>query len=215
MPEGAEKFSMRARNSLSVQVIEPLTRYKIDYDHDGLMLDLTWTAAGPCHELKTGDPGQLATAKFHMEQPGRMTGTARRHGEEWRIDCHSMRDTSFGARDYELLSFGGYFWGIGDGGSFHALCMNEGTGWTREAKCIGGYIMRDGEMASMVSGRRSVLEYGRFGPAKVPFRRHRHAWPHDDGHRHNRSRPDLHRLYRSLRGLVARRMGLERRDLLG
>ena len=160
---------MTARNSLSVKVIEPLTRYKIDYDRDGLMLDLTWQAAGPYHELNTGDAGQQATAKFHIEQPGRMTGLARRHGTEWRIDCHSMRDTSYGARDYESLAFGGYFWGIGDAGSFHALCMNDGTGWTREAKCIGGYIMQDGEMASLVSGRRTVLDYGQFGPAKVRF----------------------------------------------
>jgi hypothetical protein len=45
LPQGAEKFRMTARNSLCVAVIEPLTRYKIDYDRDGLMLDLTWTMA--------------------------------------------------------------------------------------------------------------------------------------------------------------------------
>ncbi len=165
LPPGQEKFAMRARNSLAVRVIEPLTRYKIDYDKDGFALDLEWTAVGPCHELKTGDAGQRATAKFHIEQPGRMTGTIRRHGEEFAVDCWSMRDTSYGARDYESLARGGYFWGIGAGGSFHALCMGAG----REARAIGGYIMRDGQMASLVSGRREVLEWGRLGPARVRF----------------------------------------------
>lgn len=169
MPAGAQKFDMRARNSLAVKVLEPQTRYKIDYDCDGLMLDLEWHAAGPCHELITGDPGQQATAKFHIEQPGHMTGTARCHGEDLRIDCHSMRDTSCGERDYESLAFGSYFWGIADGSSFHALCMNSGPGWSREANCIGGYIMQQGEMASLVSGKRTVLEYGQLGPAKVRF----------------------------------------------
>jgi hypothetical protein len=165
LPPGQHKFSMQARNSLKVEVLEPTARYKIDYARDGLVLDLEWTAVGPMHELKTGDAGQQATAKFHIEQPGRMQGTIARHGEIWAVDCWSMRDTSYGARDYESLARGGYFWGIGDHGSFHALCMGAGP----EAQAIGGYLMRDGEMASLVSGRREVLEWSKLGPAKVRF----------------------------------------------
>jgi hypothetical protein len=165
LPPGQEKFRMRARNSLAVEVLEPLTRYKIDYAKDGFELELEWTAAGPCHELRTGDAGQQATAKFHIEQPGRMRGTIARHGEVWTVDCHSMRDTSYGVRDYESLARGGYFWGIAEGSSFHALCMGAGP----EAGAIGGYIMQDGKMASLVSGRREVLDWGKLGPARVRF----------------------------------------------
>src|SRR5262245_4688523 len=43
-PTGAEKFSMTARNSLSVRVLEPLQRYKIDYNLDGFEMDLVWEA---------------------------------------------------------------------------------------------------------------------------------------------------------------------------
>lgn len=166
MPEGVRgKFDMQARNSLSCKVIEPLSRYKIDYDKDGFTLDLTWQAIGPMHELKTGNAGQAATAKFHIEQPGRMTGTISRHGETWAVDCFSMRDTSYGRREYESLASGGYFWGIADGSAFHAIAMGEG----REARAIGGFIWKDGEMASLVSGKREVLEYGEFGPSKMVF----------------------------------------------
>jgi hypothetical protein len=165
MPEGAEKFDMTARNSLSCKMIEPLQRYEIGYDRNGFQMDLTWEALGPCHELKTGNSGQQATAKFHIEQPGRMTGMIRRHGEEFPVDCFSMRDTSYGAREYESLAVGGYFWGIAADSSFHALCMGHG----RLADCIGGYIMKDGEMASLVSGRREVLEWGEHAPARVMF----------------------------------------------
>jgi hypothetical protein len=169
LPPGQDKFAMQARNSLSVRVIEPLTRYKIDYGKDGFELDLEWTALGPMHELRTGDAGQQATAKFHIEQPGRMKGTIRRHGESFAVDGFSMRDTSYGARDYESLATGGYFWGIAGESSFHALCMDVAGSGGREANCIGGYIMKDGEMASLVSGRRRVLEFGQFGPARVQF----------------------------------------------
>lgn len=168
LPPVNGKFDMQARNSLSVKVIEPLQRYKLDYAKDGFELDLEWTAGGPPHELKTGDAGQQATAKFHIEQPGKMKGIIRRHGQEWTVDCYSMRDTSFGKRDYESLATGGYFWGIAENSSFHALCMDV-PGNVREAACIGGYIMKDGQMASMASGKRTVLEYGQFGPSKVLF----------------------------------------------
>lgn len=164
-PAGAEKFAMQARNSLTVNVLEPLTRYAIAYAKDGFELDLEWTAIGPMHELKTGDAGQQATAKFHIEQPGTMRGTIRRHGEEFAVNCYSMRDTSYGARDYESLARGGYFWGIAENSSFHALCMGAG----REASAIGGYIMQDGEMASLASGKREVLEWGKLGPSRVAF----------------------------------------------
>ena len=169
LPEVQGKFDMQARNSLKVKMLEPLTRYKIDYDKEGFEMDLTWHAVGPCHHLVTGDAGQTATAGFHIEQPGRMTGTVRRHGEVYAIDCWSMRDTSYGAREYESLASGGYFWGIGELGSFHAICMSPGDGLGREANCIGGYIHRNGELASLVSGKRTVLEFGRFGPSKALF----------------------------------------------
>ena len=163
------KFDMTARNSLTVKMLEPLKRYKIDYDKEGFVLDLTWEAVGPCHQLITGDAGQTATAGFHIEQPGRMTGVVRRHGEEFAIDSFSMRDTSYGAREYESLASGGYFWGIAEGSSFHALSMTSGDGLGREANCIGGYIYRNGELASLASGKRTVLEFGQFGPSKVLF----------------------------------------------
>jgi hypothetical protein len=163
MPKGVEKFDMTARNSLSVRVVEPTHRYKIDYDKEGIQYDLEWESVGPMHELHTGDPGQQATAKFHIEQPGRMRGTIRRHGEEFKVDCFSMRDTSFGAREYESLASGGYFWGIAQDSAFHAIAMGGG----REAKSIGGFIWKDGELSSLESGRREVLEWGEFGPSRV------------------------------------------------
>ncbi|MBW8784036.1 MAG: hypothetical protein JF593_05265 [Novosphingobium sp.] len=165
MPAGAEKFAMTARNSLSVHVLEPLARYKIDYDHEGFALDLEWTAIAPLHELKTGDAGQQATARFHIEQPGRMSGRIARDGEIWPVDCWSMRDTSYGARDYESLASGGYFWGIAEASAFHAIAMGAGA----EQRVIGGFLWRDGTMASLAEGSRTITEFGRYGPRTARF----------------------------------------------
>lgn len=163
LPAGARKFAMTANNSLSVQVLEPLERYAITYDNEDFALDLVWQAIGPVHELKSTDPGQQATQKFHMEQPGRMTGSLRRDGVTLAVDCYSMRDTSYGPRSYAATASGGYCWGIAADSAFHAIAKGEG----REQRVIGGFIWRDGELASLASGCRRVEEYTRYGPKRV------------------------------------------------
>jgi hypothetical protein len=165
MPPGQQKFDMKSLNSLQVKVLEPLKRYSIHYDLDGFQMDLLWDAIGPMHQLTTGNAGQTATSKFHIEQPGRMKGMVRRDGVEYPIDCFSMRDTSFGAREYASLASGGYFWGIAANSAFHAIAMGEG----REQRVIGGFIWKDGELSSLASGTRRVLEFGRYGPSEVTF----------------------------------------------
>jgi len=165
LPAGSKKFDMTANNSLSVKVLEPLARYSIRYDADDFALDLEWQAIAPMHELKSSDPGQKATAKFHMEQAGKMTGIIRRDGKEFVVDCFSMRDTSYGPRDYASTTSGGYFWGIAANSAFHAIAKGEGSTQT----VIGGFIWNDGELASLVSGTRKIVEFGHYGPKQVIF----------------------------------------------
>jgi hypothetical protein len=165
MPADAEKFDLTALNSLSVKVLEPLTRYAIRYDNEGLEIDLVWEAIGPVHELSTGDPGQQAAARFHLEQPGRMRGMISRDGERFTIDCYSMRDASAGPREYQSLRSGGYFWGVAADSAFHAIAMGEGP----VQQVIGGFIWKDGELASLAAGIRRVVEHGPHGPRQVSF----------------------------------------------
>ena len=165
IPEGAKKFDMRANNSLTVKVLEPLSRYAITYDNEDYKLDLQWNAIAPMHVLKSKETGQQAAQKFHMEQPGRMTGTMELNGQTHAINCYSMRDTSYGPRVYASASTGGYFWGIAETSAFHAIAKGEG----RQQNVIGGFLWKDGELASLVSGTRTVDEYGKLGPKRVNF----------------------------------------------
>ncbi len=165
IPEGAEKFNMTANNSLSVKVLEPLERYSISYDNEDFKLDLEWRAIAPMHVLKSKDPGQKWAQKFHMEQVGRLTGTLCRDGQEHNINCFSMRDTSYGPRVYNTSSLGGYFWGVADDSAFHAIAKGDGA----EQDVIGGFLWRDGQLASLESGVRRVEEYGQYGPKRVIF----------------------------------------------
>jgi hypothetical protein len=164
-PGDAKKFDLKARNSLSVRVLEPLRRYKIDYDRAGFALDLVWEAIGPLHRMETGDPDQAKTAAFHAEQPGRMKGRIRRHGEELAVDCWSMRDCSSGPYDTETWPTGGYFWGIGPSGAFLTMCI----GRLPELRTMGGFLLRDGQISTLAEGTRRVEEYGEFGPKRLTF----------------------------------------------
>jgi hypothetical protein len=164
-PAGSQKFDMTANNSLQVQVLDPLRRYAIAYSNEDFELDLEWRAIAPVHELVSNDPGQKATQKFHLEQAGRMVGTIRRDGETFPVDCYSMRDTSYGPRNYTSTASGGYFWGIAADSAFHAIAKGEGS----EQTVIGGFIWKDGELASLVSGTRRVETFGRYGPSRVLF----------------------------------------------
>jgi hypothetical protein len=165
IPPGAQKFDMTAYNSLSVKVLEPLTRYAIRYDNDGLQMDLVWEAIGPMHEMISGRAAQEKTAKFHIEQPGRMKGLIRLGDREVPIDCFSMRDASSGPRQYEKIASGSYFWGIAADSCFHAIAIGEGAA----RRLMGGFIWKDGKMSTLASGTRTALEYGTYGPKRVVF----------------------------------------------
>lgn len=162
-PPGAEKFNMRAPNSLAVKVLEPAARYAIHYDNDDFVVDLEWSAIGPIHQLKSKSAAQQAAHQYHMEQPGRMTGTISLDGKAHAVNCYSMRDTSFGTRIYDKSSAGGYFWGIAEHSAFHAIA--KGTGPRQDV--VGGFLWKDNLLGSLVAGTRNVEEYSRFGPRRV------------------------------------------------
>lgn len=163
LPPGAKKYDMQAYNSLSCKLIEPLKKYVIRYDYEDFRFDFEWSATGPVHELQSGDSAARAAQKFHIEQPGKLTGSLWRDGVHYEVDCFSMRDASYGSRDYSSMTSGGYFWGIAENSAFHAIAKGDG----REQQVIGGFIWKDGELASLAGGVRTIEEYSAYGPKRV------------------------------------------------
>jgi hypothetical protein len=160
MPAGAEKFRFTADNSLSVEVVEPLTTYRLGYDANGFALNLEWTAISEPHdfpgiEVRAG--GESPINRLHIEQCGRMRGQIEHQGQTLDVDCFSMRDTSFGHRSFDAMATGSYFWAIASPDSaFHAVTVGEGD----EQRVVGGFLMRDGEMATLADGTRRVTQRG-------------------------------------------------------
>jgi hypothetical protein len=169
MPPGAEKFDFTAPNSLSVKVVEPLTKYRIGYDANGFKADLEWTAISEPHHflgMEIEATGASAENRLHLEQCGRMKGRIAHLGEVYDIDCYSLRDTSYGVRQLDSSGRGSYFWAIqSPDTAFHAMTM----GGDDEQKVVGGFLTRDGKMSTLARGVRRVIRDGRYTPAEFRF----------------------------------------------
>ena len=172
LPEGQfgvdyDKYDFTAPFSFRLKMLEPLKRYRLGYDRNGFRLDLEFEAIAPPHAIapSTGH-GMDGAFKMHFEQPGRIRGTVELDGERYDIDCFSIRDGSHGRRNLEGVTPGGYCWSTADEKSgFHALSLDKND--CRDTPIIGGYILRDGVIASITEGTRRVVERTGPRPSKV------------------------------------------------
>lgn len=137
--------------------VEPGMRFEIGYDDGGeLALDLTFAGVAPAHYLGAA----------HLDQPGRVQGTVRLRGEEIAVDCLAVRDRTWSRRsDLEVdvgggMHSGGYSYGaVSPTEAFQAITAATGAGQAgTEYRVLGGYLLRDGELADLVSGTRRVVE---------------------------------------------------------
>jgi hypothetical protein len=91
----------------------------------------------------------------HFDQPGRVTGRLDLHGTKFEVDCYAIRDRSWGPRADKGGLRAGYSSGTASpANAFHAIsAVQDGPG-----TIVAGYLLRDGELTSIQSGTRQVLE---------------------------------------------------------
>lgn len=166
-PEGRygvdyDKYDYRTPWGMQARLVEPLRRYALNYERPGFDLSLEFEAVAPAHEIgRKTEHGLTNAYSFHFEQPGRITGQFRVEGETYAVDTFSIRDGSHGPRFLEVMTPNGYTWSTASAQSgFHILAPNAEGG--RDSAVVGGYILRDGEISTIVEGNRRVLE--RNGP---------------------------------------------------
>lgn len=148
-------------SGLRYRTVEPGLRFELGYrDGAELEIDLAFEALTPAHYL----------GKAHLDQHGRVQGTLRLRGEEIAVDCLAVRDRTWSRRsDLEVnvgggSHRGGYSHGAaGPGEAFQSISAMSGD----EDVVRGGYLLRDGELESVVRGTRRVLERS---PAGHPVR---------------------------------------------
>lgn len=158
IPKPAQKFDFAAENSLRVTILEPQTRYALTYAFGGLEFELEWQATTPIHTAPQRD-----ATNFHAEQAGRMLGWLKIEGRKIPVDCASLRDISYGVRDYAKVYPGAYCWGSTGLNVFQTLSM----GTDKEQKILTGFLQKDGETAKLTEGVRRIDAYGRYGAKRM------------------------------------------------
>ena len=152
LPEGADLTDIELPTGVSIKVLEPTRSYRLGVD-DGerLKLDLRFDGIMPPRPLRKGV--SLYGGTNHYDQFGRVTGEIVLHGERIAIDCLAIRDRSWGPRAEHRPKKSAYVTGIAsERDAFMAI-----TRWAGEVEEIAyGFMIRDGEIAGLVSGRRQV-----------------------------------------------------------
>lgn len=142
---------LRLASGLHLECLRPLSRYRIRHRTEQLSLDLVFEAMMPPNPVAPEEsPGMFAG---HLEQPGRVTGELAFADRRLAIDCHSIRDRSWGPREMpETLRLGNAH-GTAEDFAFFSYINPTPDGSER---ITSGYLLRDGVAAKIVSGLRQT-----------------------------------------------------------
>lgn len=171
LPAGAQMYDFTLENGLTVACKEPLSSYRIEYHNDGCDLELDWNAIMAVHP--SGLPQQGAVwGAGRYEQAGRAVGTLRVDDGDYEIDWWSCRDHSWGSRKWTNQPRTHFPWAIASPRSafqvlgFSPLESADDPVAGVTDNVVTGWYIRDGEVATLVSGERTVER----GPDGRPLR---------------------------------------------
>ena len=159
LPEGSDLTDIQLPTGTSIKRLQPLQSYKLgNHDEGRLHLDLTFDAVMEPRALRRS--GSVFKAATHFDQFGRVTGEIVVNGERIAIDSLSMRDRSWGPRAEHRPTKNAYVTGMASPrDAFLAV-----TRWENgEERVAYGFMIRDGEIADLVSGTRRVERCPRNG----------------------------------------------------
>lgn len=165
----ADMFEFQTPTGMSVSLREPLQAYELRHEAPDCSLDLLWEGAAPAHDVSFGQAPTASGAEdfgaVHYEQFGHVTGTIDVRGERIDVDCHHIRDRSWGVRRPFLPKMRGGLdmcW-INDELAFSTTCVTpEADDFAEGATdpLAYGMMMRDGVLSTPTSGSRRVVERG-------------------------------------------------------
>lgn len=152
LPRDQDLSDIRLPTGVSIKALEPTMAYELGYeDGERCQMSLRFDGIMPPHPLrKAGSPFGGAS---HFDQFGRVTGEVRLGERTIAIDCLATRDRSWGPRPEHRPKKSAYVTGIAsERDGFLAV-----TRWNGDVEEIAyGFMIRDGETADLVSGRRHV-----------------------------------------------------------
>jgi hypothetical protein len=152
LPRDQDLSDIKLPTGVSIKAVEPTMGYELGIaDGDICQAKLHFQGIMPPRPLRSS--GSPFGDSNHFDQFGRVTGTIKLGARTVSIDCLGMRDRSWGPRPEHRPKKSAYVTGIAtERDGFLAV-----TKWHEGIEEIAyGFMIRDGETASLVSGRRHV-----------------------------------------------------------
>jgi hypothetical protein len=144
-------LDLRLARGLRIECLESLQRYRIRHASDAVELDVVFEASMAAHPVAPEEsPGMF---QGHLEQPGRVRGTLRFDGQSHEIDCHSVRDRSWGPRVARSNLRIGNAHGTAEGFGFFVYVNPDAEGIEHITT---GYLLANGVAARITSGLRQT-----------------------------------------------------------
>lgn len=149
LPEERDLRRFTFPSGVSVEMLEPLTRYRLRFTHDDMVdLDLQFTAIMEPW-VSVAEHGEVRRP-YHFDQFGRVTGSLLLHGEALSVDCLAIRDRTWAVRSERWKHGGGF------GYTSAAAVTGESFLFVGDAESASGFVVLDGHRSALVSGGRRV-----------------------------------------------------------
>ena len=130
--------------------------YRIEFERPTVRLQLEFEATTPPD--RTEQHGSAELYAGHLDQPGQYRGHIELDGARIAIDCHGIRDRSWGPRVIGDDIRMGYCHGESAAQSFLAFSKPEED--AGHELVIKGFLSRDGDRVPLARGRRHVTLHG-------------------------------------------------------
>jgi hypothetical protein len=157
LPLPADLRNMRLLGGFAYRCITPLETYEVHYD-DGVELRIDLRYDGVHLPVGRGPDG-TTTSYF---QPCQVTGSIGLNGDEVEVDCFELRASAWGVRpDYRPVPRPDDLTkAVGHADTYAAsrdtTFFMGSAGDLKTTSCHSGFFMRDGEIARLVEGQRTV-----------------------------------------------------------
>lgn len=141
---------------VSVEMLEPLRRYRIGFAHEPMLsFDLEFDAVMEPW-VSVHDVDGVPTP-HHFDQFGRVTGSVELHGECFEVDCLAIRDRTWAVRSERWKHGGGYGYtsAAADSGESFLVIGDEAS--------VQGFVVLDGRRAGLTQGARRVERHRQHG----------------------------------------------------
>lgn len=154
---------------ITIETIESGMVYRLLYERPGFAFDVRFDATVPV-EASVAPATEAGVFRGHIDQPGRYTGWVRVGPDTLAVDCHCIRDRSWGPRGDDVTDMHfGYFHATASARDAFMIVMRADTDSEHFAP-ISGYLIRDGVRAALGEGKARIERSASLAPAACHIR---------------------------------------------